>query len=54
MITSRLTVFTFAALLSSAAFAASTDGTGPTDPYKRQTPCHARPAQVEHRRHRWR
>ena len=32
MITSRLTAFTFAALLSSVAFAASTEGTGPTDP----------------------
>lgn len=32
MITSRLTAFTFAALLSSVAFAASTSGTGPTDP----------------------
>ena len=32
MITSRLTVIAFAALLSSAAFAASTEGTGPTDP----------------------
>ncbi|MCQ6259584.1 hypothetical protein PSH58_08160 [Pseudomonas hefeiensis] len=32
MISSRLTAFTFATLLSSAAFAATTDGTGPTDP----------------------
>ncbi|WP_447801301.1 hypothetical protein [Pseudomonas kilonensis] len=32
MIISRLTAFTFAALLSSVAFAASTSGTGPTDP----------------------
>ncbi|MDU9034780.1 hypothetical protein LOY64_21250 [Pseudomonas corrugata] len=32
MITSRLTAFTFAALLSSVALAASTSGTGPTDP----------------------
>ncbi|AHL35246.1 hypothetical protein CD58_21280 [Pseudomonas brassicacearum] len=32
MITSRLTAFTFATLLSSIAFAASTSGTGPTDP----------------------
>lgn len=32
MITARLTAFTFAALLSSVALAASTSGTGPTDP----------------------
>ncbi|AKJ98277.1 MULTISPECIES: hypothetical protein [Pseudomonas] len=32
MITSRLTAFTLATLLSSAAFAATTSGTGPTDP----------------------
>jgi len=32
MIISRLTAFTFAALISSVAFAASTSGTGPTDP----------------------
>ena len=32
MITSRLAAFTFATLLSSIALAASTSGTGPTDP----------------------
>lgn len=32
MITSRLTAFTLATLLSSVAFAASSSGTGPTDP----------------------
>lgn len=32
MITSRLTAFTLATLLSSVAFAATTSGTGPTDP----------------------
>lgn len=32
MISSRLTALTFTALLSSAAFAATTSGTGPTDP----------------------
>jgi len=32
MIDSRLIAFTFAALLSSAALAATTSGTGPTDP----------------------